>query len=299
MLPVLGRGSVQAVADILLLRGVDAGIVRKDTLAYLERKDFASSIRQQFVYVTKLFNEEMHVLAAKSIASLKELDGKTVVVDLPDSATFVTAINVFERLGIKPHLVYIEPRLALDVLRQGEIDAIIAVEGKPLQWLEPGQGSEPASGAGRLRQVAADDYLPAQLSADDYPEPDRERRRVDTIAGEAMLAAYQLAPRQRPLSPPALLVESLFNQSRQLQRPPFHPKWQELSPRVPVDGWTRFEAAQEWLDRTYPTAPVATPGTVAVAPVRDVNPPVGRNDPLYREFLDWRASRQKANNPAR
>ena len=32
ILPVMGRGSVQAVADILLLRGVDAGIVRKDTL---------------------------------------------------------------------------------------------------------------------------------------------------------------------------------------------------------------------------------------------------------------------------
>src|SRR6185295_18149388 len=110
ILPVMGRGSVQAVADILLLRGVDAGIVRRDTLAYLERKDFASSIRQQFVYVTKLFNEEMHVLASRSIRSMKELDGKTVVVDQPDSSTFVTAINVFELLGIKPHLVYSEPR---------------------------------------------------------------------------------------------------------------------------------------------------------------------------------------------
>ena len=135
VLPVLGRGSVQAVADILLLRGVDAGIVRKDTLAYLERKDFAGSIRQQFVYVTKMFNEEMHVLASKSVRSMKDLDGRTVVVDQPDSSTFVTAINVFERLGIKPHLVYNEPRLAVDQLRRGEVDAIIAVEGKPSQWL--------------------------------------------------------------------------------------------------------------------------------------------------------------------
>jgi TRAP-type uncharacterized transport system substrate-binding protein len=38
VLPVLGRGSAQAVADVLLLRGVDAGIVRKDTLAYLSAR---------------------------------------------------------------------------------------------------------------------------------------------------------------------------------------------------------------------------------------------------------------------
>jgi TRAP-type uncharacterized transport system substrate-binding protein len=113
VLPILGRGSVQAVADILLLKGVDAGIVRKDTLDYLERKDFANNIRNQFVYVTKMFNEEMHVLAPRTIRSMKDLDGKTVVVDLPDASTFVTSINVFERLGIRPHLLYIEPRLAL------------------------------------------------------------------------------------------------------------------------------------------------------------------------------------------
>jgi hypothetical protein len=59
---------------------------------------------------------------------------------------------------------------------------------------------------------------------------------------------------------------------------------------VPVDGWTRFEAAQEWLNRTYPTAAGASAATVGVA-----NPPISRNDPLFREFLDWRASRQKAN----
>src|SRR5256885_5811815 len=135
VLPVIGRGSVQAVADILLLRGIDAGIVRKDTLAFLERKDFANDIRNQFVYVAKLFNEEMHVLAPRSIASMKDLDGKTVVVDLPDSSPFVTAINVFDRLGIRPHLLYVEPRLALEMLQKGEVDAIVAIEGKALTWL--------------------------------------------------------------------------------------------------------------------------------------------------------------------
>src|SRR6202789_677585 len=131
VLPIIGRGSVQSVADILFLQGVDLGIVRADTLDYLEKKGIARDIKKQFTYVTKLYNEEMHVIASKSIHNLKELDGKTVSVDLPNGGTFVTALTVFERLGIKPKVVYIEQRIALEKLRAGEIDAVIVVGGKP------------------------------------------------------------------------------------------------------------------------------------------------------------------------
>ena len=77
VLPIVGRGSVQSIADILFLQGVDLGIVRADTLDYLEKKGFAKDIKKQFTYVTKLYNEEMHVIAPKSIRNLRDLDGKT------------------------------------------------------------------------------------------------------------------------------------------------------------------------------------------------------------------------------
>ena len=298
VLPVLGRGSVQAVADILLLKGVDAGIVRKDTLAYLERKDFAGSIRQQFVYVTKLFNEEMHVLASKSIRSLKDLDGKTVVVDQPDSSTFVTAINVFERLNIKPHLVYNEPRLAVDALRRGEVDALLAVEGKPSQWLsqirDPSLHLVPVEYDKSLQM----EYLPSKLTADDYPNLIGTGAVVDTIAGEAILAAYHWPTNNDRYRRLALLVESLFTKLPQLQKPPFHPKWKELSPRVPVDGWTRFEAAQEWLNRNMPASASvsAASGAVSQQPSSAAVIAPQDRDPLYREFLEWRASRAQGDD---
>jgi branched-chain amino acid transport system substrate-binding protein len=293
ILPVMGRGSVQAVADILLLRGVDAGIVRKDTLDYLERKDYANNIRNQFVYIAKMFNEEMHVLAPQSIHSMKELDGKTVAVDQPDSSTFVTSISVFERLGIKPHLLYIEPRIALEMLRKGDIDAIIAVEGKPVQWLaqvnDPNLHLVPVDYDKTLR----DDYLPAQLTSEDYPNLVSDANPVDTIAGEAVLAAYNWqsgSDRYRRL---ALLVESLFTRMAQLQRPPFHPKWQELAPLAPVAGWTRFKAAQDWVDRNTPAAaPVVSNATPTALGARASGPQ--DDDPaLYRQFLEWRANHMK------
>jgi branched-chain amino acid transport system substrate-binding protein len=286
---VMGRGSVQAVADILLLRGVDAGIVRKDTLAYLERKGFADNIRNQFVYVAKMFNEEMHVLAPRAIQSMKDLDGKTVAVDLPDSSTFVTSINVFERLGIKPHLLYIEPRVALEMLKNGEIDAVVVVEGKPLQWLtqvrDPNLHLVPVEYEKSLR----DEYLPAQLSAEEYPNLISGSASVGTIATEALLATFnwqQGSDRYRRI---ALLVDSLFSRMEQLQHPPFHPKWQELAPQAPVAGWIRFKAAQDWVDRN---APVASAGPAASlgANASSMNP---NDQALYREFLEWKASRLK------
>jgi ABC-type branched-subunit amino acid transport system substrate-binding protein/TRAP-type uncharacterized transport system substrate-binding protein len=298
ILPVMGRGSVQAVADILLLRGVDAGIVRKDTLSYLDRKDFAKDIRNQFVYVAKMFNEEMHVLAPRTIASMRDLDGKTVVVDLPDSSTFVTAINVFDRLGIRPHLIYQEPRLALDALRKGEVDAIVAIEGKPVQWLNQITDRNlhlvPVDYAKPLQE----EYLPSKLSSADYPNLIADGGSVETIAAEAVLASYNWAPNSDRYRRLSLLVDTMFDKVAQLQRPPFHPKWKEMAPRATVSGWTRFKAAEEWLDRNMPlpagaamsSASSVTTSAPAAAPA------AAAQDPLYREFLEWRASRAKANS---
>jgi hypothetical protein len=75
VLQIIGRGSVQSIADILFLKGVDLGIMRADTLDYLERKGYTGNIRGQFAYITKLYNEEMHVVAKKSIRSLADLNG--------------------------------------------------------------------------------------------------------------------------------------------------------------------------------------------------------------------------------
>jgi ABC-type branched-subunit amino acid transport system substrate-binding protein/TRAP-type uncharacterized transport system substrate-binding protein len=290
VMPAMGRGSVQAVADILLLRGVDAGIVRKDTLAYLERKGFADNIRSQFTYVTKMFNEEMHVLAPKAIRGIADLDGKTVAVDLPDSSTFVTSINVFETLGIKPHLLYIEPRIALEMLRKGEIDAIIAVEGKPVQWLNQVNDPNLHLVGVNYDKALQDDYLPAQLTAEDYPNLISPSTRVSTIAAEAILASYNWQPGNDRYRRVALLVESLFSNTAKLQRPPFHPKWQELALMAPVAGWTRFKAAQDWIDRNAPAASVAAAPSALGAHASSLNPD---DQALYREFLEWKASRQK------
>jgi TRAP-type uncharacterized transport system substrate-binding protein len=248
VLPIVGRGSVQSVADILFLQGVDLGIVRSDTLDYLERKGFAKDIKKQFTYVTKLYNEEMMVMAPKSVQTLKDLDGKRVSVDLPNGGTFVTAHTVFERIGIKPQVYYIEQRIAMEKLLKGELDAVIVCGGKPYKSVANFKND------GRFHLARVDyakplqnDYLPAALTSKDYPNLIAEGQTVDTIAVPAVLAAYNWAPntdRYRKLSQ---FVDAFFTKFPTFQNPPFHPKWKEVSLSAPLADWQRLPYAEQWL----------------------------------------------------
>ena len=147
---------------------------------------------------------------------------------------------MFERLGIRPHLIYQEPRLAVDMLRKGEIDAIVAIEGKPLQWLNQVNDRNLQLVPVDYAKPLHEEYLPSKLSSADYPNLVPEGRAVETIAAEALLASYNWAPNSDRYGRLALLVDTMFDKVAQLQRPPFHPKWKELAPRATVAGWTRF-----------------------------------------------------------
>jgi branched-chain amino acid transport system substrate-binding protein len=287
LLPVVGRGSVQSVSDILFLRGVDLGIVRSDTLDYIEKKGYASNIKEQFAFISKLCNEEMHVVAAKTINSMAELDGKTVAIGLANGGTFVTAITIFERLNIRPHFLYIEQRIALEKLKRGEIDAVVAVEGKPLQEIGQIAGDNLHFVPVDYTAPLQDDYLPTQLTADDYPNLIPPGQAVDTVAVSAVLAVYNWAPRNDRYRRLVLFVDAFFSKVAALRRPPFHPKWREVALNAPLAGWTRFRPAQEWLDRN---AKVASP-LERPSPSLDTRRPEDR-EALFRQFLDTQRRQQ-------
>jgi TRAP transporter TAXI family solute receptor len=293
VLSIVGRGSVQSVADILYLKGVDLGIVRSDTLDYLEKKGFANNIKGQFTYITKLYNEEVHVVAPKSVHSLGDLEGKKVSIDLPNGGTFVTAIAIFERLGIHPQFAYIEQRIAYDKLSKGELDAVVAVQGQPskatTQIKDPNLHLVPIDYAKSLQS----DYLPAQLTADNYPNLIAKGDVVDTVAVPAVLAAFNWSPHTERYRRLARFVDAFFSKIDELQQPPFHPKWKEVALNAPLPGWVRFRPAQEWLDRNS--------NTVAASDVRNkfeqfLSQNQGRflgpirsedREALFRQFLEW------------
>jgi len=301
VLPIVGRGSVQSIADILFLQGVDIGVVRADSLDYLEKKGIARDLRRQLTYVTKLYNEEMQVIAPAAVRNLRDLDGKRVSVDLPDGSTFVTALAVFERLGLRvDNFAYIEQRIAMEKLKKGELDAVIVVGGKPYKSV-----SNFVNDGGRYHLVTVDydrplqgDYLPATLTSKDYPNLIAEGDKVDTIAVPAVLAAYNWAPntdRYRKLS---LFVDAFFTKFPKLQNPPFHPKWKEVSLAAPLPGWQRLPAASKWLDE-HGIAATAVRSRFdefmkTNAAARGVQSDTDR-EALFKQFQAWEA--EKSNPP--
>jgi len=294
VLPIVGRGPVQSIADILLLQGVDLGVVRADSLDYLERKGYARDLRKQLTYVTKLYNEEMQVIAPLSVRNLRDLDGKRVGVDLPDGSTFVTCLAVFERLGLHAdNFAYIEQRIAMEMLKKGELDAVIVVGGKPYKSVSDFVND------GRFPLVTVDydkplqnDYLPATMTPEDYPNLIAAGDKVDTIAVPAVLAAYNWAPntdRYRKLS---LFVDAFFAKFATLQNPPFHPKWKEVTLAAPLPGWQRLPHAQQWLDEHGPTSParqrLGDSAKQNPAAVKDPQTDADR-DALFRQYREWQA----------
>jgi TRAP transporter TAXI family solute receptor len=296
ILPIVGRGSVQSIADILFLQGVDLGVVRADSLDYLERKGFARDVRKQLTYVTKLYNEEMQVIAPLAVHNLRDLDGKRVSVDLPDGSTFVTALAVFERLGLNAsNFAYIEQRIAMEKLKKGELDAVIVVGGKPYKSVSNFVND------GRFHLVTVDydrplqnDYLPATMTSKDYPNLIADGDKVDTIAVPAVLAAYNWAPNTERYRKLALFVDAFFSKFPTFQNPPFHPKWKEVSLAAPLAGWQRLPAAQQWLDQHG----VASTARNRFDEFLKQNPTAARNvnsdadrEALFKQYQAWEADK--------
>jgi hypothetical protein len=102
-------------------------------------------------------------------------------------------------------------------------------------------------------------------------------------------------------------VDALFGNIPVLQQPPFHPKWKEVAVHAPLPGWSRFRAAQEWLDRKSVVGTVSSKSVgMASSDVRRMfeqfltgnqarSPGYAQSEDheaLFRQFLEWQKRQQ-------
>jgi len=248
VLPVIGKGSVRNIEDLLLLRGIDIAIVQSDVLDFYKRTALYPGIEQKIAYITKLYNEEVHLLARAEFASVDQLRGRRVNFGNEGSGTFMTAGIIFDELGIEVEATTLPEPEALASLRAGTIDALVFVGGQPLALL-----SQIESDAGlRLLAIPRDRvaaaYLPANLTADSYPNLIAPGETVPTLAVGAVMAAYNWPaehPRNRKVR---RFVDQLFAELDRLKQAPYHPKWQQVDLAEPLPGWQRLGAARARLE---------------------------------------------------
>src|ERR1700760_3396572 len=124
VLPVIGKGALQNLTDLKLLRGIDMAILQTDVLDYARQQNLLPGIEYWATYITKLYNEEFHLLARQDIKSVADLANQKVNVDLRGAGTAITAARLFELLNIPVTATHDDQEVALDKLRRGEIAAM-------------------------------------------------------------------------------------------------------------------------------------------------------------------------------
>ena len=299
VLAIMGKGSVQNIDDILYLRGIDIGIVQSDVFAFVKQSNRHRTIDARIRYITKLYNEEFHLLARKDLSSIEDLGGKQVNLGVQGSGTYMTASLVFKTLGIDVVPVSYDQGLALEKVKSGEIAALVYVAGKPAQLFNDIDASDEV----HLLSVPLTDeilqsYLPSGFTNDDYPRLIAAGDRVRTLAVGAVMAVYNWPeghPRNRKVTN---FINAFFSRFLEFQVPPRHRKWQEVSLTAQVPGWKRFQPAEDWLRRNAMADTGAEdPKAAFEAFLKTQAPSLASQlaseqdkEDLFRLFLRWQAS---------
>jgi TRAP transporter TAXI family solute receptor len=298
ILPVIGKGGGQNLRDVRFLKGVDLGITQSILLNTFRRSNEIGNIDDKIVYITKLFNEEMHVVvrADSGIESIEQLAGKKVNFSDAGSGTQLSTRDIFARLNIKAEEVNMGQADAFERLKSGEIAATVLIAGKPagaMAKLKAADGFRflPIPFAKPLQE----EYLPAALGNEDYPGMVKPGEAVDTVAVSAVMIAYNWPKWIDRYQRIEKFVQQFFPRLAEFQKPPRHPKWRETNLAATLPGWTRFPAAEEWLKANQPTAsaPAEREKFKEFLTARGGQVPAADQERLFQEFLKWNQARQR------
>jgi len=295
ILPVVGAGGARNIRDVRFLKGVDLGITQINALARARASREIGTLDDKIVYLAKLFNEEVLLLvrADSRLTAIGDLNGRTVSLGEAGSGAQLIGHDVLGRLGIAVHEVNLAGTDAIARLETGEIDAVMLIGGKPIPTV--------AGIASGLRVLSVpfakplhDDFLPATLGSEDYPGLIAPGREVETLAVGTVLIASNWPKDSDHYAKLEKFVGAFFPRIAQLQASPRHPKWREVNLAATLPGWTRFAAAQEWLDhhrdleakqRDQFEQFVREHGGSPASP--------DERDRLFRDFVKWSEARAR------
>jgi TRAP-type uncharacterized transport system substrate-binding protein len=308
VVPVVARGKVQNLWDILYLRGIDMGFVQTDILEFLKDDPRIGSIKSRIRYITVMFPEEVHIIASKEVRSLQDLAGKTVSINAKGTGSAVVGTLLMERLGIDANLINEDTRRAVARIKAGEIAAHFNVLAKPTTVVSGIEGEDklhllPVPYSEELSDV----YLPSELTSEEYPNLIAAGESVPTIAVGNVLATFNWPADSFRGRKVKQFVDAFFSRFEELKQEGYNPKWKRVNLAASVPGWTRLEAAQAWLDAHPGPAPVAAvPDSAedgefmrqrfaAFLAERGLVSGPGENaaavNALFEEFTRWQASR--------
>jgi uncharacterized protein len=300
VLPMVGKGPEQNIKDVMFLRGVDMGLTQANLLKHFDKTgELGPNLKGQIAYIAKLFNEELHILVRDEINDIKELNGKYVNFGPEGSGAEITGRLIFAALGVDTQEVHLNDADAIQKLKDGDIDATIAVTGKPapvLTYLKETSGLKllPVPYAEGLE----DEYYPATLTHDDYPSLVPAGGRVDTVAVCAVLVSFNWPGDSVRYAKIAKFVDRFFANFDRFLTEPRHPKWREVNFAATLEEWQRSPLAQKWIDRAERATDISSRNhfdafLAQASGPRDKPISEAERADLFRAFLQWNKGRNQ------
>jgi len=299
VLPVAGKGTLQNIIDILYLRTVDMGFVASDVIEFFRTQYKIPDISSRLRYIAKLYNNDIYIVAPTSIKTIYDLAGKKVMA--PRDVGYFSAKTIFSRLNINANFDYTtDDTLALQKVLDGQADAWIVSVGKIFPIA---RGIKNDNGAFHLVPIPYDKslrdlYLPSWFTSQDYPNLIPAGEEVQTVAAPVILASFNWQEGTDRYRKVARFTEAFFSRNAEFFKPPRNPKWQDMNLSENVLGWTRFKAAQDWLDRNPPAKPAVAEGVAGTSDDfkkflqdrgygRDANLSQDEVVKLFKTYSDW------------
>jgi TRAP-type uncharacterized transport system substrate-binding protein len=298
LMTISGRGGAENISDLLFLRDIDLAIVSLDTLEKIRAENTFPKLERRVAYVTKLFNEEVHLLAPQKATKIQDLAGGRIGVGPKDGSGDYSARTIFGAANIQYTPVHDDYAQALLKLQQGQLDAVISVSGKPVRMYE----NLPKTGL-RLLPVPINlekmpDYIPANIDASDYPRLIPAGKNISTVAVQNVLLAFNWKEDTKRYRKVSKFINQFFPNAGELKQRPNHPKWQEFNMSARLDNWIRVKAAVDAA--TQPVA-AANIGSCSAADLRSaftqylaeanirVAGEISKTDAeqIFKGFKDW------------
>jgi uncharacterized protein len=282
VLPVIGKGSVQNLIDIMFLKNIDMGFVVSDAIEFVKTEYAVPNLESRVQYIAKLYNNDLHIVARRDIHTIRDLQGKKIFSER--NLGYFSVRNVFNRLNITADIDYrTDDAGGLQRMLNGEADAWIVSAGKVAPIV-----STIRNDAGEFHLVPIpydralqDIYLPSSLTSTEYPNLVAPGETVPTVAASTLLMVYAWPEGSDRYNRVAKFVDALFSKIGQLQQPGRHPKWRETSLGATVQGLQRFKAADDWLTK-HRFEQFISNNNVNV----DLKNPE-QKALLFRQFQDW------------
>lgn len=294
VLPVLGKGPVHNVVDVLYLKAIDMGVVVADVPEFYRLQYKIPNITSNLRYIAKLYNNEIHVVASTSIKSIFDLEGKRIVAST--DVGYYAAKVIFTRLGLNASFDYwTDDGRAVQQIADGQADAYIGSTGKVFGLLRAVKNEDhklhlvPVPYDKRLQDL----YLPTTLSSDDYPNLLAPGERIDTLAASDLLVSFNWPENSERYRRVANFVNAFFSKFDEFLKPPRHPKWKEASLSIKVPGWERFKAVDDWLaEHVRPGGQSAAFDRFLSQNNNTSNLNAEERAALFQRFLEWQRTQR-------